>query len=204
MPARFSEPDLDSSTKPENWSGLQAQNQPDSVLVAMALADDQDAFHVLVNRYLGPVTAVSYGMLGERESARDIAQETFAEGYRMLLSLRDPAKFGGWVCGIARRKSIYLLRRRKRSPLVQMDLRADQTEVSGLSPPEHLERKEMRQQVLRALHQLSEKYRVVLVLKYDEGMSYEKIATLLDVSVATVDKRLTRAKAMLRKMLKDI
>ena len=59
-------------------------------------------------------------------------------------------------------------------------------------------------QVRGALGQISEKYRSVLVLKYMEGLSYERIAEMLEIRVATVDKRLTRAKTMLRKLLKDV
>lgn len=202
------------STRPETVLDGDAQalppleakppGQDDALLVARSLADDHEAFRILLERYEGAVTALAYAMVGDREAARDVAQEAFCEAYRLLESLRAPEKFGGWVCGIARRKSIYHLRRRKRSRQVRDISLESRARDPALTPSDHLERSEVRRRVLQALERLSEKYRVVLVLKYVEGMSYERIAELMEIRLATVDKRLTRAKAMLRNLLKDL
>jgi RNA polymerase sigma-70 factor (ECF subfamily) len=178
--------------------------QDDALLVARTLAGDHDAYHLLVERYVGAITALAYAMVSDRESARDVAQEAFSEGYRLLGALRAPEKFGAWICGIARRRGIYYLRQRKRSRLILATARESGTADRRPSPAEHLERKEVRARVLDALAKLSDKYRTVLMLKYVEGMTYERIAATLEIRVATVDKRLTRAKAMLRKLLKDL
>lgn len=176
----------------------------DATLVALARDGDHDAYRVLVERCSSAVTALAYAVTSDREAARDVAQEVLIEGYRRLATLRDPARFGAWVCGIARRRAIYHLRQRKRSRLVFNEPLDSNASASTPTPSEHLERDERRQQVLKALGQIGEKYRVVLMLKYVDGMSYAKIAQLMSISLATVDKRLTRAKAMLRKLLKDV
>ena len=195
---------LDDNRKTPQAAEANAAEPANADLVALALADDPEAFRILVERYQAPVTALAYAMVGERDMARDVAQEAFSESYRLLESLREPQKYGSWVCGIARRRSIYHLRRRKRSRLVTSGSLQDRKVDPAGTPADHLERSEVRKQVLDALETLSEKYRVVLILKYVEGMSYERIAQVLDVRVATVDKRLTRAKAMLRNVLKDL
>lgn len=176
----------------------------DATLVALARDGDHDAYRILVERCSSAVTALAYAVTSDREAARDVAQEVLIEGYRRLATLRDPARFGAWVCGIARRRAIYHLRQRKRSRLVFNEPLDSNASASTPTPSEHLERDERRQQVLKALGQIGEKYRGVLMLKYVDGMSYAKIAQLMSISLATVDKRLTRAKAMLRKLLKDV
>ena len=176
----------------------------DATLVALARDGDHDAYRILAERCSGAVTALAYAVTSDREAARDVAQEVLIEGYRRLATLRDPARFGAWVCGIARRRAIYYLRQRKRSRLVFNEPLDSNASASTPTPSEHLERDERRQQVLKALGQIGEKYRVVLILKYVDEMSYAKIAKLMSISLATVDKRLTRAKAMLRKLLKDV
>lgn len=174
----------------------------DATLVALARDGDHDAYRILAERCSGAVTALAYAVTSDREAARDVAQEVLIEGYRRLATLRDPARFGAWVCGIARRRAVYHLRQRKRSRLVFVE--PLDASASTPTPSEHLERDERRQLVLKALGRIGEKYRVVLILKYVDEMSYAKIAKLMSISLATVDKRLTRAKAMLRKLLKDV
>lgn len=178
--------------------------QEDALLVARTEAGDDEAYHRLVERYVGTVTGLAYAMLGDRETAQDVAQEVFGEGFRLLQTLREREKFGAWVCGIARRRSIYYLRQRKRSRLVRSEGYESTAADPAPSPAESLERKEARAQVLEALASLPEKYRTVMVLKYVDGISYQRIAELLQIRIATVDKRLTRAKAMLRERLKDL
>ena len=176
----------------------------DAELVHAALAHRvPGAFDLLVERYFNLTAAAAYALLSDAEAARDVAQDAFLEAARTLPLLREPAKFANWVYGIARRKAIYVLRRRK---LHHQALEYKQDAERALPPAEEagapLARQERAGEIRRALDQLPEIYREVLVLKYMDGRSYEEIATLLGLRQAAVDKRLTRAKAMLRESLR--
>jgi RNA polymerase sigma-70 factor (ECF subfamily) len=176
----------------------------DAELVHAALAHRvPGAFDLLVERYFNLTAAAAYALLADAEDARDVAQDAFLEAARTLPLLREPAKFANWVYGIARRKAIYVLRRRK---LHHQALEYKQDEERALPPAEEagapLARQERAGEIRRALDQLPEIYREVLVLKYMDGRSYEEIATLLGLSQAAVAKRLTRAKGMLRESLR--
>jgi RNA polymerase sigma factor (sigma-70 family) len=199
-PDAKSDPDAKPAPLPEE----ELQELKDEELVVLVLGGEKDAYRILVERYVGTVTSLAYALVRDPETARDVSQEAMLEGYRMLSALRDHARFGAWVCGIGRRRAIYYLRKKKRSRMVYVPGHDEHTQDKQMTPPEHLERMEARGAMLEALGNLGEKYRVVLVLKYMEGLSYERIAQVLSISVASVDKRLSRAKAMLRNTLKEM
>jgi RNA polymerase sigma-70 factor (ECF subfamily) len=175
----------------------------DAELVRQAEQDVPGAFDTLVERYFNLVAAAAYAILSDAEAARDVAQDAFLEAARTLKLLRERDKFGNWVYGIARRKAIYVLRRKK---LHHAALQYRQDEERAQPPPEDpggpMARRERAAQIREALNHLPEIYREILVLKYMDGRSYEEIATLLSLSISAVDKRLTRAKALLRDSLK--
>jgi RNA polymerase sigma-70 factor (ECF subfamily) len=175
----------------------------DAELVRQAGRDVPGAFDTLVERYFNLVAAAAYAILSDAEAARDVAQDAFLEAARTLSLLRERDKFGNWVYGIARRKAIYVLRRRK---LHHAALLYKQDEERAQPPPDDpagpMTRRERAGQIRQALDHLPEIYREILILKYMDGRSYDEIATLLGLSSSAVDKRLTRAKVLLRDSLK--
>ena len=168
----------------------------DAALVRRVLAGEKELYRKLVEKFLGAVTSVSYASVSDREEARDIAQETFCDAFAQLHSLRDPERFGAWVVGIARNKSVYWLRRKKR----ERSVRAPRPPRS-VGPDERIETAEDCARAIAALMSLPEKYRQVLVLRLLEDRAHDEIASLLSISLSAVDKRLTRAKEMLRRKL---
>ncbi len=167
--------------------------------------EGEDAFRALVDKYLGLVRAYVWQKIGDAEAARDIAQDAIGEAFRALRDLREPAKFGAWVRGIAQRKCTYWVRGeiRQRAALEIAGAAAlgrERTHREDRAGRE-IEREETRQAIRRTIMELPERYRAVVVLKHFDNRSYEEIASILGLSVAAVDKRLTRARMMLRKSL---
>ncbi|MHC4917332.1 MAG: RNA polymerase sigma factor, partial [Planctomycetota bacterium] len=160
------------------------------------------AFGELAERYSRQVAAVTYAMIRDREKARDLAQEAFLEAYEALRSLREAARFGAWLVGIARRRCIYAIRRERRAARA-LAAKAEEPREQPLGPAGELSRTDEEARLLEALGRLGRRYREVLVLRHFEGKSYAEIAELLEISVATVEKRLTRARNKLRDVLKD-
>ncbi len=176
----------------------------DADLVRAAIRGDEDAFRGLVERYAAMAAGVAYAVTGDREAARDMAQEAFCEAYRSLRRLRSAKKFAGWVAGIARRKSISWVRARARSRLEFAGGKEELAAAAGNSPGEDAERAELRRRVAQAVRGLPPAYREVIVLRNLEGLGHGEICTALGISPAALDKRLTRARDMLREVLGDL
>jgi len=179
-----------------------SQGARDAELVRRSLNGDRAAFGELAEHYARQVAAVTYAMVQDREKARDLAQESFLQAYEALRSLREAARFGAWLVGIARRRCIYHIRRERRRARA-LAARAEVPREEPLGPAGRMARSDDEGRLLEALGTLGRRYREVLVLRHFEGKSYAEIAELLEISVATVEKRLTRARNKLREILKD-
>jgi RNA polymerase sigma-70 factor (ECF subfamily) len=177
----------------------------DADLVRQTLAGRTEAFAELVRRWAARVTALCHAKAG-RTAADDLAQETLLRGFRALSTLTDPERFGAWLCGIALRTCLDWLKAKERSVVLFSAL------GSG-SPPEFtgadesagdcLDRAEDRRRVLAAVEALPEAYRTAILLYYYDDLTYRELAGLLGVSPATVNARLTKARALLRERLDE-
>src|SRR5260221_68133 len=179
----------------------------DAELVARALGGDlvarTVALETLATRYYEVAISAAYIVLKDPERAKDCAQDAFIEAIESLIEIRERAKFGQWLYGVARRKAIYALRHDKLdSKAMRGKSDADRAAATPASPHEQANNNEKAASIRRALNDLDEIYREVLVLKYIDGRGLEDIAELLDVSLAAVDKRLMRGEEMLRESLK--
>lgn len=176
----------------------------DAELVARAEQGDRAAFEQLVERYYAVAASAAFTILNDREAARDCAQEAFLEAARKLNTLREKSKFGAWIYGIARQQAIYILRRQKLHSQA-LQVKSDESRAQDRSdhlPAEQAKKQEKLESIRRALNEVPEIYREVLILKYIDGRSHEEIAKILDLSMAAVDKRLMRGKELLRESLR--
>ncbi len=184
----------------------------DEILVKHSKNGDTDAFELLVKRYENKVYNLAYRFLGNHVDAYDIAQETFIKLYRALPRFRGESSLITWLSRITVNVCRDELRRRKRRNLVFVDDKSTgvkndtgyrdyvHTEVS--SPEENLERKEFCNKVKLCLYNLSEKHRLILVMREIQGMSYAEIAEILQCSKGTVKSRLNRARQLFRQEFK--
>ncbi len=176
----------------------------DADLVHAAIRGDEDAFRGLVERYAQMAAAVAFTVTGNVEAAGDLAQDAFCEAYLSLRRLRAAAKFPGWLAGIVRQKSISWVRKRARSKVEFAGGREDLAVAAGMRPGEDVERAELRRRVLDAVTGLPPGYREAVVLRCLEDRGHQEICKILRISPAALDKRLSRAKAMLREVLGDL
>lgn len=175
----------------------------DAELVERAERGEKSAFNLLVERYNNVVVAAAYKVLVDVDAAKDCAQDAFLEAAGNLSDLRDKAKFSRWIYGIAYRKAIYVLRRQKLHTAA-MEVKKDESRAAIRlgSPAEQMEKNEKTASIRKALGDIPEIYREVIILKYLDSRSHDEIATILDLTHAAVDKRLTRGKDLLRESLK--
>jgi RNA polymerase sigma factor (sigma-70 family) len=160
----------------------------DATLVASALAGDGAAFADLVGRHLPRLRALAFAVLGEREEAEDVVQETLLRAYLGLATLREPERFGSWLGTIA----VNLARMRRRRP------RRETMPLEELAAPAL---DEVETGVGAALAALPREARELLLMHYVEGLSCAEIADRLSLSSGAVRVRLHRARERLRGLL---
>ena len=172
-------------------------------LVSRACRGDHEAFRLIFERYSRPVISFIYDQVGDRETAEELAQETFVRAYRSLKSLREESKLSTWLFGIAKNVARESLRAdmRKRQ---QVDL--DDEQVLDLSdrgpiPVNHVLDKEFNDVVKRSLALLDEDKRLVFTLKILHQRSYEEIADITGYSIPKLKTDLHRARNEMRQRI---
>jgi len=162
---------------------------------------DGAAFEDLVRTHQHRVYGVALRMLGNRAEAEEIAQEVFLRAHRTLRDFRGDAKLSTWLYAIASRLCLTRLaaaeRRLRRADGVDLERMADTREQPGVE----IERGEVETALHRAIAELPEDRRIVVVLRDLSGLSYEDIAAALDLELGTVRSRLHRARMDLKSKL---
>ena len=175
----------------------------DAELVHQALSGRTVAYGKLVRRWSGKILALCHARTGHAHTAEDLAQETLLRGFLALGSLTDRRKFGPWLCGIATRVCLDWLKSPRRSQVSSSEL--DQHAAPAPSPAgrevDQVDRKDEVGLLLVEVERLPENYRQVLMLYYYGDHTYRELAEILGVSAATVNVRLTKARALLRRRL---
>jgi RNA polymerase sigma-70 factor (ECF subfamily) len=172
-------------------------------LIRRSQRGDGEAFGALIERYKGKVFSLAYGFTRERAAADDLAQEVFIKAYFSLPNFKARSGFGTWLYRIAvNHAKDYLRKNRSRlRDLSIEDVGEQRLAAADKSQEDIRSEEELRALVLAALERLPEKYRIVLTLRDIEGVSYEDISRILDLSPGTVDSRLHRARQKLRQKL---
>ncbi|QED27900.1 sigma-70 family RNA polymerase sigma factor [Microvenator marinus] len=176
--------------------------QDDTELVELAQKGDRDAFRQLVERYQRRVYSICYGMLKNADDSMDVSQEVFVKVYRYLEKFNFQSSFYTWLYRITVNMCIDHIRKNQRVKKVEYDdgiSREDGDEHTlpstlGLNPDKVYGRKELRAKMLEALDSLGEKHRTILILREVDGLSYEEIADVLNISKGTVMSRLFHAR----------
>jgi RNA polymerase sigma-70 factor (ECF subfamily) len=179
----------------------------DEIMVERALAGDAEAFGEIVRRWERRIFALSYGMLGREEDARDATQETFLAAFRSLRGFRGDAKVSSWLHRIAINQCIT---RQRRAKVRSESALEDEEEKNGgavaaplrHSPAISTEDRERRQAVRRAVNSLPVELRQVVVMKEFEELTFQEIADALQLPLSTVKSRLYTALKQLQLRLK--
>jgi RNA polymerase sigma-70 factor (ECF subfamily) len=170
-------------------------------LIEQARRGDRNAFGELVYRYYPGVVRVVYHMCGDTGLAEDMAQEAFLRAWLALPSFRPQSSLRNWLYRIAVNATLDVLRRRKDELLEDQADRMIADQTAG--PETSLIEKERVALLRQAVHSLPEAARSVLVLREYGSLSYQEIASVLDIPVGTVMSRLNYARNRLRDLLKD-
>ncbi len=169
----------------------------DAELIQRTLAGDESAFGLLVDKYKRSVHALAYRKLGDFHTAEEITQDTFLKAYQKLSTLRDPARFPGWLYVIAARCCISWLRQNR---IQTESFDRVKREMNALSWAKYADAR-VREEVHSALENLPESERTVLTLYYMAGMTCEEIGQFIGTSCGAIRDRLYRARIRLKEEL---
>jgi RNA polymerase sigma-70 factor (ECF subfamily) len=178
----------------------------DEILVKKVQQGDLAAFSILIERYQERLYSMALRILGSPEDAKDVTQEIFIRAYRALHKFRGEAAFSTWLYRLATNLCLDMVRARKREGGRSVSFEGteslpEKVADSALGPEELTIERDTRQRVRRAIAELPENYRVVLVLHHYQGLSYREIARVLGVPINTVATYIARAKQKLRDTL---
>ena len=169
----------------------------DSDLILRARRGDSEAYGNLVNRHQTSVFNVCYRILHNRNDAEDLAQETFIRAFDRLHTFDIEREFKPWIHRIAANLCLNYLESHK--PAFSLDEERDQDKTPG--PGEQVEDKERSRQIRSALASLPPHYRLVVELRHYQDLSYDEIASELDIPLSAVKSHLFRARKLLAEKL---
>jgi RNA polymerase sigma-70 factor (ECF subfamily) len=178
----------------------------DEIIVERALTGDAEAFGELVRRWERRIFALTYGMLGREEDARDATQETFLAAFRSLRNFRGEAKVSSWLHRIAVNQCISRQRRAKVRSESALEDEQETNAGSFAMPlshsPAHVaEGRQETAAVRRAINSLPVELRQVVVMKEFEELTFREIADVLNLPLSTVKSRLYTALKQLQMRL---
>lgn len=179
-------------------------NLSDQQLVQKTLEGDREAFSFIVRKYQKQIYSLTYRLTNDPEDARDLAQEAFIHIYNVLHKYDQNRKFFSWMYKVASNVCYNALRRGKSEAAVSLDKVIEFAPLAtrkDMQPEEYYERRETQALVRQAVSELPDKYRLPLVLRYLEDLSYREIAETMDLPLTTIETRLYRGKALLQKRL---
>lgn len=180
-------------------------------LLKKCQSGDREAFNILVETYQRQVINLAYGMLSNSEDATDAAQEVFIKVYRNIDNFEGKSSLATWIYRITSNVCKDFLRKRTRTiQAVSIyegseddDDRPMEIKDSSPTPQEHIEMTETQREVRKALDELPEEYKSVIVMYDLEGLSYDEISNVLQCPVGTIKSRLNRARKALKKNLSE-
>ena len=181
----------------------------DAQIVRRVLRGRKDEFSLILERYQRPIFNFIYRFYGSYEIAEELTQDTFLRCYQFLKSYDRKRKFSTWLYTVAKNLCIDHLKKQRKAREISLDQalpaleRHEAIRSAETDPQVACIRSQEDARLLEALGKLEPSRRVVLILYYFQGLSYQEIGEALSVPVSTVKIRIFRAKKALLEIMKD-
>jgi len=178
--------------------------QSDQYYIDKVLQGDTQAFSVLVDRYKHMVYTLAVRMVGKKEEAEEIAQDTFLKVYRSLSGFKGDSKFSTWIYKIAYNRSLDYIKKLKRIPETGLiEEYAEHNRENTAHSMHQLELDDRKNIIKRAMKELPSDYAVILTLHYFEELSLKEISKVMEASPDTLKVKLYRARKRLGGILQN-
>jgi RNA polymerase sigma-70 factor (ECF subfamily) len=193
-------------------AGVLSWARDEAELVTELQAGSDEAFDWLVTHFHASVYSVVYGMLGDSADAADVTQDVFLKAYRGIRGFRQGSSLKTWLYRIGVREALnhrrWTWRHRRQQSSIDAEtedgLKAINLLDDGPSPFEQMAAGEIQAVVHKALGEVPKVFRSAVILRDLEGLSYEEVAEVLEVSVGTVKSRILRGRAALREAIEPM
>lgn len=189
-----------------------------SNLIELAQNDDNKAIEELIKRIQNSIYATIFYLDPKKENINDFTQEVLLRVVKNIKSLKNPKLFKSWLNQIITNMFYDDMRKKYREPnIISIDANYDEKEGNGNNinvtspiqledyhprPLEHTLSMELNDLIKKSIHKLPDQFRLALVLREFQGLSYDEIAKLTNVNVGTVKSRISRARNKLQEYLK--
>jgi RNA polymerase sigma-70 factor, ECF subfamily len=188
-----------------------AAHEEDAALIAGLRSGDECAYEILIQRFEQPVYSLVSRLVDDPGDAADVAQEVFLKVFRKVAGFRSESSLKTWIYRIAvneaRNQRRWFIRHRGKEIALESESDAqgpqDWLSDPGRSPYQAAVDEETHALIESALQKVNANYRAALVLREVEGLSYEEISEVLEVSLGTVKSRILRGRESLRRHLVD-
>lgn len=167
-------------------------------LLERARCGDIEAFEQLILENQNYIYNVIFRIILKKEDAMDLTQETLIKAYINLRKFRGNSSFKTWLYRIAVNTAMDYIRKKN-------GIEDELIEMQDFKTPEDIiDKKATREIIMRELNTLQAEYKIILVLRDIEGLSYNEIAEVTNLTLGTVKSRLSRARNILKERLKSI
>lgn len=176
----------------------------EALCIEKAKSGHTEAFSILVKRYQERVLHTAHSFLGNREEAKDAAQESFVKAYQALKKFKGESKFSTWLYRITANHCKDMLRQRTRRQYEPLESEATEEEKFAspqAGPRQNLISRELGEMIYGHLDQLPDQQRTVFTLRYLEGLHLEEIAEILSLTTGAVKAHLWQAGQKMKKNL---
>ncbi len=185
-------------------------------LIELAQNNDNKAIEELVKRIQSSIYATIFYLDPKKENINDFTQEVLLRVVKNIKSLKNPKLFKSWLNQIITNMFYDDMRKKYREPnIISIDANNDEKDNNHISvsspiqledyhprPLEHTLSLELNDLIKKSIHKLPDQFRLALVLREFQGLSYDEIAKLTNVNVGTVKSRISRARNKLQEYLK--
>ncbi|MBO4796309.1 MAG: sigma-70 family RNA polymerase sigma factor [Verrucomicrobia bacterium] len=188
------------------------QEESDENLMIRVKNGDALAFSILMDRYKQAVINLVAYTIGDNIDSEDIAQHVFIRVYKNASNYEVRSKFTTWLFTITKNLALNEIRRRKRHPTDSLDVVEQEEDYSktkqypdtkAVAPDDSMMNDEMQKCLKAALEALPERQRLALLMFQEQGLSYEEISEILEISLASTKSLIFRARDALKKTLKE-
>jgi RNA polymerase sigma-70 factor (ECF subfamily) len=177
----------------------------DKQLIAHYLKGNEEAFEVLVKRYLKPIYSFTYKNVGSPSDAEDITQQVFVKVWKNIKKFDQNKNFKPWLFQIAKNSSIDFLRKRKTIPFSRFENEKGQNVLLDNIESPHINLLDVlnnKHVLTLAMQSLSQKEQKTIALRHSYGLSFKEIAIAFEESINTVKSRYRRTLATLKKNIR--
>lgn len=176
----------------------------DEILIRRVKNGDCQAFNPLVERYKLALYKLMYRMVYNRDDAEDLVEEAFIKAYRSISKFEIGRPFYAWLSRIAVNNAINFLRKEKRGRTEPLEWSEHRLVAEKHNPITMTREKMLTERINKAMVQLPQEYRTILVLRVNDELSYDEISKVLKIPKGTVMSRLARARQRLKEIFKEM